>query len=246
MRAIRALAVVAALVGLDVSVAAAQPTRGFTDSWFWGFKSGVTTYSVYAGENGAARDVNQIALSFGADWLITRDKGGLYVAYDHALVNGSLVVNDSVHPEDSCPTVDRPTCRRVDIEGMHRLTLAGTIFPLQTRFVQPYVGFGVAFSHIASADADTVEYSQVFGVPYRNPLQRDLVIQTIQQFRTTASPILLLGTQLKLPLISVFGHVTATTANQNFLLSAPGGAGWRVSLEAGARYNVGSSIDRMR
>ena len=236
--AIRAVAV-AALVGLDVSVAAAQPTRGFSDSWFWGVKGGITTYSVFS-------NPQSTAMVLGGDWLITRKKGGLYVAFDHALVEGALVVNDSVHPEDACPTVDRPTCRRVDIDGMHRLTLAGMIFPLENAFIQPYAGFGVAFSHIAAAEADTLEYFQTFGVPYRSPLQRDLVLQTIQQFRTTASPTIILGTQLRLPLLSVFGHVTATTANQNFLLSAPGGSGWRVSLEAGARYNIGSSIDRMR
>lgn len=238
MRAIRALAVIA-FTTLDVSLAAAQPTRGFADSWFWGLKGGGMTYSVFSDDQALAGVV-------GADWLITREKGGLYVAFDHALVQGSLFVNDSVHPDDACPTTTRPDCRRVDIDGMHRLTVAGMIFPLQTTYFQPYAGLGVAFSHIAQADPDTVDFVRDFGVPFRNPLQRELVIQTIQQFRTAASPILILGTQLRLPLVSVFGHVTATTANQNFLLSSPGGSGFRVSFEAGARYNVGSSIDRMR
>ena len=44
MRAIRVLAA-APLVVLDVSAAAAQSTRHFHDSWFWGVKGGVTTFS---------------------------------------------------------------------------------------------------------------------------------------------------------------------------------------------------------
>lgn len=238
MRAIRAVAV-AALVALDVSAASAQSTRGFTDSWFWGLKGGATTYSAFS-------DAAALAPLVGIDWMITRKAGGLYVSFDHALFNQFVFVNDSVHPDDECPTTSRPDCRRVDIRGMHRLTVAGMIFPLQTTFIQPYAGFGVAFSHVASAEADTVAYVRDFGFPYRSPSQFDLVTGTIQQFRATASPIVILGTQLRMPLVSIFGHVSATSANSDFMLSAPGGSGFRVTFEAGARYNFGSSIDRMR
>lgn len=245
MRAIRVLAV-AAVVALDVSVASAQSTRGFTDSWFWGLKGGAITYSVFQGRDDPAAGPNFIAPMIGADWLITRKQGGLYVAYDHALIEGSLFVNDSVHPDDECPGALRTSCRRVDVSGMHRLTLAGMIFPLQTTFMQPYFGLGVNFSHVAAAEVDTLAYVADFGFPYRSATQFQLINNTIQQFRTEASPTAILGTQLRFPFVSVFGHVSATTATDNFLLASPGGRGFRLSFEAGARYNIGSSIDRMR
>jgi hypothetical protein len=246
MRATRALALAAAVVALDVGVASAQPTRGFTDSWFWGLKGGAMTYSAFQGLNDPTTGPNFIAPVIGADWLITRKQGGLYVAFDHALIEGSLFVNDSVHPDDECPGLLRSSCRRVDVRGLHRLTVAGMIFPLQTSFMQPYFGLGVNFSHVAAADADTIAYVADFGFPYRNATQFQLINATIQQFRTEASPVAMLGTQLRFPLVSLFGQLSATTATDNFLLSAPGARGFRLSFEAGARYNVGSSIDRMR
>ena len=238
MRAFRALAV-AALVALDVGAAAAQSTRGFKDSWFWGLKGGAMTYSAFS-------DAHALAPIAGIDWMITRSQGGLYVSFDHALFDQFVFVNDSVHPEDACPTAERTQCRRVDLDGMHRFTMAGMLFPLQNDFIRPYIGFGVSFSHVARAEADTLHYFNTFGVPYRNSTQFELVHATIQQFRTTTSPVFMLGTQIRLPLVSIFGQATVTPANQNFLLSAPSGSSFRMTLEAGARYNIGSSIDRMR
>ena len=117
---------------------------------------------------------------------------------------------------------------------------------MKTTFMQPYFGLGVNFSHVAAAEVDTLVYAADFGFPYRSATQFQLINNTIQQFRTEASPIAILGTQLRFPFVSVFGHVSATTATDNFLLAAPGGRGFRLSFEAGARYNIGSSIDRMR
>ena len=67
MRAIRVLAV-AALVSLDFSAAAAQTTRHFENSWFWGAKGGLLSYQVFS-------DTNAFTWLVGGDWLITRKKG---------------------------------------------------------------------------------------------------------------------------------------------------------------------------
>lgn len=236
MRAIKALAV-AALVAVDASAASAQSTRGFKDSWFWGLKGGAMVYSVQS-------DNNALAPVIGADWLITRSKGGLYVSFDQALFNQYVFVNDSVHPDDACPTALRPECRQVDLKGMRRFSLAAMIFPLQSSLVQPYFGMGAAINHIAHTEPQTASYEATFGFPYRNNVQFQLVQATVQQFRTAATPIVLLGTQLRLPFISAFGHVTVSPSNPDFLLSYD--KQFRYTFEAGARYNVGSSIDRMR
>src|SRR5688500_5426911 len=215
MRAFRALAVAAALIAVDATMASAQVARGFKDSWFWGLKGGGLMYSSYA--DGSA----PIAPMAGPDWLITRSKGGLYLGFDYSFFNTSVVVNDSVHPDDACspPTAIRSACRDVNLNNMRRFTLAGMLFPMQGKIFQPYIGFGVALNHIADAEPDTVAYSADFGVPYRSQLQFDLVHATVQAFRTSTTPVFMLGSQMRLPMISVFGQVTASPAHTNFLLS---------------------------
>jgi len=240
MRAFRALAVVAALITVHASVASAQVARGFKDSWFWGVKGGGLVYSSYSDPRPG------IAPMVGADWLITRSKGGLYASFDYSFFNTSVVVNDSVHPDDACspPTAIRTACRDVFINNMRRFTLAGLLFPLQSKLLQPYIGFGVSLNHISDAYADEVAYTNDFGVPYRNQLQFQLVNATIQTFRTSTTPVFMAGSQMRLPMLSVFGHFTASPAHTNFLLS--NARPYRLSLEIGARYNSGTSIDRMR
>lgn len=222
MPSIRAVAV-AALVALDVSAAAAQQARGFRDSWFWGAKGGAMMYQVMSDTTGSA-----IGPMFGIDWLITRSKGGLYVSFDQTLFDQWVLVSDSTSFLDTLP-------RQVNLSGMRRFSLVGMLFPLQTSFMQPYVGLGVAMHHIAKAEAVGT---------YRNSTQQNLVESTIQQFRSSASPLLMIGTQLKLPFVSIFGQVTATAADRNFFLFT--GSNWRTTGEAGIRINAGKSIDKMR
>jgi len=52
------------------------------------------------------------------------------------------------------------------------------------------------------------------------------------------------GLQMRLVRFSVFGQATASPANSNFFLYT--GSNWRTTVEGGMRYNIGSSIDRMR
>jgi hypothetical protein len=66
----------------------------------------------------------------------------------------------------------------------------------------------------------------------------------VQAFRTAATPVVIVGTQLKIPFTSAFGQLTVSPANSNFFLFT--GSGLRATLEAGFRHNVGGSIDRMR
>lgn len=223
MRAIRALAV-AAVVGLDVSAAAAQPTRHFHDSWFWGVKGGGMYYQIQSDPGGSLAPVG------GVDWLITRRHGGLYVAGDYAKFNGSVFVNDSINPIDVTPGG-----RQTDLKDMFRITFAGMLFPLESQRFSPYLGMGIAMSSIVSAEAQGT---------YVNRTQENLVLQTIQNFKTTVQPNAILGAQLRLPLASVFGHVTMSRSSNTFFLYT--GPGWRITGEAGVRYNIGSSIDRLR
>jgi hypothetical protein len=224
MRAFRGLTI-AALLLLNFGAAGAQASRGFKDSWFWGAKSGLLNYQVV--NNAVAK--SPLALMAGGDWLITRSSGGLYLSFDYSFFSAdSVFVNDSISPLDSVPRI-------LQIGGLRRFTIAAMLFPLQTYRMHPYMGFGVALAHIARADPQGT---------YRNATQENLVLSTVKFFRSTATPVVMIGTQLRLPLASAFGQVTATPATDNFFLFS--GSGWRTTLEAGLRYNVGTSIDRLR
>lgn len=166
----------------------------------------------------------------GGDWLITRTNGGLYVAYDYAFFNQQVLVNDSVGP--TAFSVDG---RPVDLSGMHRFTMLGMLFPMPSYRLQPYVGLGASLSYIGGAEAQGA---------YANRLQQDLVLSTIAEFRSSASPMAMLGMQWRLPLISAFAQASATQASSNFFLYT--GNRWRTTVEGGVRYNIGSSIDPMR
>lgn len=224
MGAIRGL-IIAALVLLNVGAAAAQASRGFKDSWFWGAKSGVLKYQVI--DDSVSE--SPFALLAGGDWLITRTNGGLYVSFDYSFFSAdSVFVNDSISPLDT-------VARRVSLGGLRRFTIAGVLFPMQTYRLHPYLGFGVSLAHIGRAEPQGT---------YRNATQENLVLSTIQAFRSTATPVIIVGAQLRLPLASAFGQATLTQANNNFFLYSSGG--FRMTFEAGLRYNVGSSIERMR
>lgn len=225
MQAIRLLAVAAPTV-LAFSAATAQPTRHFKDSWFWGLKGGAMVYQVMSDTTEPS-----VAPMGGIDWVLTRTNGGLYVSYDHSFFNQFILVNDSMNPVDVTPGG-----RQVAIRGMHKFTMAGMLFPMQTYRLHPYIGFGATLSHIARAEAAGT---------YSSPTQRALVEGIIQEFRTVASPVVMFGAQLRLPFVgSAFVQATSSPVSDRFFLFT--GSGWRSTVEAGMRYNVGTSIDRMR
>ena len=208
MRTIRGLTI-AALLLLNVGYAGAQASRGFKDSWFWGAKAGLLSYQVV--NNGVAR--SPFALLGGADWMITRSSGGLYLSFDHSFFSAdSIFVNDSISPLDSVPRV-------VGLKGLRRFTIAGMLFPMQTYRLHPYLGIGVTLASVAQVTPRGT---------YRNATQQNLVLSTIEAFRSTATPMVMVGAQLRLPLVSVFGQVTAAPANNNFFLFS--GSGVRTSF----------------
>ena len=222
MRALRGVLVIA-LVTLAASGADAQSTRNFKDSWFWGVKGGGMFYQVQSDPDGSLSPMG------GIDWLITRTNGGLYASFDHTFFTDKVVfVNDSLAPIDTVP-------RTVFLSGLRRFTLAGMLFPYQRKYVQTYFGLGATLNQIAEAEPVGT---------YRTPSQERLVASTVRQFRTSATPIVIAGGQLRLLYASAFGQVSFSPATSQFFLFT--GNNWRTSVEAGLRYNVGSSIDRMR
>jgi len=83
MRILRALTIAASVVALP-SLATAQQGRPFKDAWFWGVKAGGFTLADTGGSYTMAPMV-------GAEWLITRTHGGLYLSAGQAFFNSTTL-----------------------------------------------------------------------------------------------------------------------------------------------------------
>ena len=86
MRTFRWLAAACAVAMLPAAIAA-QSVRGFDDSWFWGAKAGVASFSTSQVSNATAPLV-------GGEWLITRSRFGLYISGDQTFFTETSGVED--------------------------------------------------------------------------------------------------------------------------------------------------------
>jgi hypothetical protein len=223
MRLLRVLAASTVFAALLTQPLSAQDGRQFKDAWFWGIKGGGMLYSS-ASTDGA------IAKFVGADWVITRSRGGLYVSYDQAFVNtiGTF--------QDRDPS-NVPFNASVSLNNVRRFSMAGMIFPMQSPTLHPYLGAGFVFNQVATATLDggagsTSRYAQA--------------LDSVQAKRSAFAPVFMGGVQARLTRFSVFGQATASPTQSDYFLSRNGGRAFSFTLEGGIRYNVGSSIDRTR
>lgn len=217
MRTIRALTTALALVAVLPGIGAAQTGRPFKDSWFWGVKGGGVTYASPAGGTGTAPAV-------GADWLITRTNGGLYVAFSQSFLTERAFIDTLDANDVSAP-------HQVDLKDLRRVEIAAMAFPQLSARWHPYAGLGVAISQIGTATANSSGL---------DANERDILASTVTNFRTGVSPLVMLGTQYRLPMVSVFGQVSFAPTGKNFFLYNGNGA--QLGYEFGVRYNIGSSI----
>jgi opacity protein-like surface antigen len=219
MRTIRGLAIAVAALALAPQAGDAQLGRRFENAWFWGFKGGTLIYSTVAAANRAAP-------VFGAEWLITRRYGGLYVSVDHGvLTEEAQYINADLLPDTSIADMELKDARRYNMAAM--------LFPDIGRWVRPYVGLGASLTQVARATNRNTYSSQ------------DEELSTeglISDYKAALSPLTMVGVQLRLPLVSAFAQATAMATPQRFFLR--GSNTFTYSLEAGLRYNVGSSIER--
>lgn len=224
MRLLRTLAMAAGLAALISHTSAAQGGRQFKDAWFWGVKTGAVSYASASTTDGGA-------MFAGAEWLITRTNGGLYVSFDEAFLDtrGGYVDRDP----DSTSAFMRP----VQLHDLRRISMAGMVFPYQTARWHPYAGLGMQLNSIASASAVG---------PFASSLRAQIAADSVAVRKTVFTPLFIVGTQLRLNPFSVFLQGTASPAQQRFFLYNSGGKAFNMGIELGIRYNVGSSIDRQR
>jgi hypothetical protein len=217
MRILRALTIAASVVALP-SLATAQAGRPFKDAWFWGVKAGGFTLADTGGSYTMAPMV-------GAEWLITRTHGGLYISAGQAFFNSETLAMSS---ESSTSTL-----RVIRLNNLRKFDVALMAFPGEHNRWHPYAGAGFTLQAIADAD----------GAPPFNTVDDLAFTQSlIQQNKVSFSPFGILGAQYRFTGISVFGQATFNPTQHNFLLY--NGQAFNSSLEFGVRYNVGSSIDK--
>ena len=224
MRLLRELAVATGFAALISHTSAAQDGRQFKDAWFWGLKGGSLLYSS-ASSNSAAAPL------IGGEWVITRSRGGLYASYDQLFMNtfGQFVDRDVNNAQ---------FFHQVALKNMRRVSLAGLVFPMQSVRVHPYGGVGVSFNQVNNA---------VLINDASNAGRQAQALDSIQTKRTSFAPLFMGGVQFKLQPASVFGQLTASPIQQTFFLSNDtNGRAFNLSFEFGVRYNIGSSIDRIR
>lgn len=217
MKAIRSLAAAVAVLTLVPVGAKAQAVRPFQNSWFWGLKAGSTLMS-------APSQSNVTSAMAGIDWLITRDRGGLYVSFDQSFLSQSAVLADSANPTD--------TPSQVSLKNMRRFTILLMAYPGSSLRYHQYAGLGMTYNQVGSVTPAT---------PYTSADQSTLAQNIIQQYESVFAPAVMLGVQMQFRNSGLFVQGMGWPANQNFFLY--NSRSFNASIEIGLRYNFGSSIE---
>jgi hypothetical protein len=231
MRLLRVLMVATSFAALLAQPSTAQEGRPFRDAWFWGVRGGVLNYSTDAdllGPSSGKGTDNAGAPMVGLDWLITRTWGGLYAGIDQSFFSADAYYR---HPS----VTGDPSAQ---LHNLRRISLAGMAFPLQSPSLHPYLGFGFSLNQIGDASL-----SNTIAIPALMTAAQD----SIQAKKVAIAPMFMAGVQQRLPNFSVFAQGSATWLPNGYLLKSPDPKHYlQWTLEAGIRYNVGSSVDRHR
>ena len=213
MRTVRWMSSVLALVVLTPVVSAAQSNRLFENAWFWGAKAGLMNFSTGL--------ETKTAPLVGAEWLITRNRAGVYLSAEQAFFSATGYVFDGNGQQVN-----------VALKDSRRYTAALLAFPVNWGTLRPYGGVGLSLNLIQHA---TVNQAQV-----TDPDQEDVIASAVHRERDRAAFIIMGGLQAQYRRFSIFGQATFMPARANFFFSGRS----TYILETGLRYNVGSSIDK--
>jgi hypothetical protein len=194
----------------------AQRSRDFEDSWFWGVKAGVSTFAPTLGDS-------ESAATYGAEWLITRTHGALYVSVDEANISSRSAVFD--------PSADAGF-REVQVDKLRRVGFAALVFPKRFGRLRPYAGLGVTVNIIGSADPVIAVDESV----------DDVVFDRVDERRSQAAVLGMAGLQAQFNKAAVFVQASVAPASSRFLL----GDSSLGFFEAGVRYNFSGSREGMR
>ncbi|HEY3113495.1 MAG TPA: hypothetical protein VGJ62_07420 [Gemmatimonadaceae bacterium] len=194
MQKLRAV-VVAVIATLVVTAgASAQEMRNFDNSWFWGFKSGINTFTAPGRGNTSTVDM-------GVDWLITRTKGGLYVSGNQSIFERDITVFDN----------GAGTNRQVRVNDLRRITLAGVAFPKHFGGITPYAGLG--YTLVVLGDA------RVF-VDSAAAFPSNAFLDEVESMRSRSAVVGMGGIQIQTMRFAIFAQETLVPSNPSFLFSS--------------------------
>jgi hypothetical protein len=214
MQKLRAVAVAVVATLVVSASASAQEMRNFDNSWFWGFKSGVNTFS-------APGHGNTSTVDLGIDWLITRTKGGLYVSGNQSIFKRDVDVFDPA---------SNTSQRTVQVSDLRRITFAAVAFPKHFGGITPYGGVGYTIAVLGDV--------RVF-VDSANTFPNNAFLDKVENQRSRGAVMGMAGLQIQTKRAAIFAQETMLPSNSNFLF--PSALSF---FEFGVRYNFGSSIDR--
>jgi hypothetical protein len=210
MRLAKLFAAGIAAAALISSPSAAQRTAPFEDSWFWGLKGGVNTFST--GTSGMTA-----APTWGADWLITREHGGLYLSADQAFFSRNVTTDDAAASNGR---------RDVRIKNMNRFGFAMIAFPKKIGIFSLYGGAGAAISVLGSATARPDSLGATASQPF---------IDAADKARSRASLLFMAGIQTQSSRVGFFVQETVLPGGRDILVSNSMSV-----LEIGVRHSFGS------
>ena len=215
MQKLRAVAVAVIAASVVSASAHAQEHRNFDDSWFWGAKAGINTFS-------APGHGNTSTANLGIDWLITRTNGGLYISADQSIFERDVEVFDAAS------TTNQE--RTVRVNDLRRVTIAALAFPKHFGGITPYGGVGYMIAVLGDA--------RVF-VDNTNTYPTNSFFDKVDGMRSKGAILGMAGVQIQTRRAAIFAQETLLPSNSTFLFPSV-----MSFFEFGVRYNFGSSIDR--
>ncbi len=214
MQKLRAVAVALVATIVVSASTSAQEMRNFDNSWFWGFKSGINTFS-------APGHGNTSTVDMGIDWLITRTKGGLYISGNQSVFERDVDVLDATSNTGQ---------RTIRVNDLRRITVAAVGFPKHFGGITPYAGVGYMIAVLGDA--------RIF-VDSANTFPTNSFFDQVDNARSRGAVIGMGGVQIQTKRAAIFAQETLVPSNRNFLFNSV-----LSFFEFGVRYNFGSSIDR--
>jgi hypothetical protein len=214
MQKFRAVSVAMVATLVVSASASAQEMRNFDNSWFWGAKSGINTFT-------APGHGNTSTVDMGIDWLITRSKGGLYVSGDQSIFSRDVEVFDAASNTGQ---------RTVRVNDLRRITFAALAFPKHFGGITPYGGIGYTIAVLGDA--------RVF-VDSANTFPSNSFLDAMDKARSRGAIMGMAGVQIQTRRAAIFAQETMLPSNGQFLFPSV-----LSFFEFGIRYNFGSSIDQ--
>ena len=208
MRRFRWVPMLLVLVAAGAASARAQ-NEDWQHKWFWGVKGGGTMYSLPT----AGRSFRAGA---GAEWMVTGARSALYVGYSQTL---------GVSETDTFRFKNLTNPVTVGFNGMHRIQVALLVFPTDGT-LQPYAGGGFVIETLPNPTRISDH-----GTSANTSIDNDLQNKASGGFLIT-----MIGAQLRMRRLALFGHVQFSPQGQSFLLG-----GGSTSIEVGVRYALTSS-----